>query len=270
MEIGITGAKGIIGSKLVEQGCQPMTCDVKDIDDVKYSLKAFEPDVVIHCAALTDVTYCENHFKESFEVNVRGTSNVVEAMPKCSLFIYLSSDHVFNGNNWFAQGYGEWQKPSPVNRYGFSKWGGELASKSPQCRTIIVRSSKLYNYEWAKPTIDKLKAGETVIFTDVIKRSFYHVNHFVDGLLYLAHNYEKFPDVDIVHISGHDVLSYYLFWNALREYLELPGKIKARREELKDETPRPLRGGLETSLAKKLGIPFYSLQEGFELIKQGI
>ena len=58
---------------------------------------------VIHCAALTDVAYCESHFRESFDVNVRGTSNVVEAMPKDSVFIYLSTDHVFNGNNWFSR-----------------------------------------------------------------------------------------------------------------------------------------------------------------------
>jgi dTDP-4-dehydrorhamnose reductase len=203
-------------------------------------------------------------------VNVRGTSNVVDAMPKGSLFIYMSSDHVFNGNSWFNQGYGEWQTPTPINRYGFSKWGGELASKSPRCRTVIVRSSRNFNYAWAEPTIDKLKNGETIIFTDLIKRSFYHVNHFVEGLLYLAHNNNKFPKLDIINISGKNIFSYYLFWSSLKNYLELPGEIKPRREEVKSEAPRPFRAGLDTKQAERLGFPLHSMAEGFELLRQGI
>lgn len=270
MKIGVTGSQGTIGSELVKRGCIPINCDITNQYEVTGELFAIEPNVVIHCAAITDVAYCEDHFKESFDVNVRGTSNVVEAMPKGSLFIYLSSDHVFNGNNWFNQGYGEWQTPSPINRYGFSKWGGELASKSPGCRTIIVRSSKCFNYAWAKPTLDKLKNGETVIFTDLIKRSFYHVNHLVEGLLYLAYNNSVFPKLDIINISGQSIFSYYLFWNSMKKYLDLPGEIKPRREEVKSEAPRPLRAGLDTKQAERLGFPLHSISEGFELLRQEI
>lgn len=269
MKISVTGFQGVIGSRLIKQGCIPIDADITDAELIRNEVEYNNPDVLIHCAAITDVKYCEDHFKESFDVNVRGTSNVVEVMPKDSIFVYLSSDHIFNGNSWFS-GYGEWQKPSPINRYGFSKWGGELAAKTGQCRTIIVRSSKLFYRTWTEPTIEELRNGETVIFTDLIKRSFYHVNHFVDNLLWLIHNIEKFPDLDIINISGKDTMSYYLFWSALKRYLDLPGEIKPRREELKDETPRPFRAGLDTMQARKLGIPLYSLQEGFELIKQGI
>lgn len=270
IKIGVTGAQGMVGARLVEQGCIPINCDVTDPYSATSSIITERPDVLIHCAALTDVKYCESHFKEAFNVNVRGTSNMVEAMSRDSVFIYLSTDHVFNGNNWFNQGYGEWQNPSPVNYYGFTKWGGELAAKTGQCRTVIVRSSKLFHYHWAKSTIEKLKNGEEVIFTDLIKRSFYHINHFVEGLLYLANNIDNFPDLDIINISGHDVLSYYLFWRALWIHLGLGGEIKFRREELKNEAPRPFRAGLDTTRARKLGIPLHSMTEGFDLIKQGI
>ncbi|MCJ7804684.1 sugar nucleotide-binding protein [Patescibacteria group bacterium] len=270
MKIVCTGYEGVIGTRLVSQGCTPLLCDVTKLKEVKKAIENERPDVVIHCAALTDVAYCEDHFKESFEVNVRGTSNVVESTRRDCLFIYLSTDHIFSGDMWFNSGYGENHKPSPVNRYGFSKWGGEIAANTGDCRTIIVRSSKLFYYNSIKPTIDKLKDGETVIFTDLLRRSFYHVNHFVDGLLYLAHNYEKYPKLEILNISGQDVISYYLFWNSLNEYLGLSGNVKPRREELKDETPRPFRAGLETYQMKRLGIPQSTLKDGFELIKQGI
>lgn len=269
MRIYVTGYQGMLGTKLVSNGCMPIKSNITDTNMLYHEIYNEKPDVVIHCAALTDVNYCEKHFKEAFDVNVRGTSNVVEAMPKGSAFIYLSSDHLFNGNQWF-NGYGEWQKPSPVNYYGFTKWGGELAAKTGKCRTVIVRSSKLFYYEWCRPTIEKLKAGEDVEFTDIIKRSFYHANHFVEALLYLAHNLDKYPDLDIVNISGEDIFSYYLFWNALKTHLDLPGKIIPRRSELKNETPRPYRAGLDTKLSKKIGLPIFSLKDGFELIRQGL
>lgn len=270
MKIATTGSEGTIGRELVKRGCIPINIDITNSELIRNEIEYINPDVVIHCAALTDVKYCEEHFKESFEVNVRGTSNVVEAMPKNSLLIYLSTDHVFSGDNWVNHGYGEKHKPFPVNRYGFSKWGGELAAKTGNCRVIIVRSSKLFNFEWAKDTIYDLQNGETVIVTDLIKRSFVHVNHFVNGLLYLANTYTKYPKLDIINISGESVFSYYLFWNSLKKYLELPGEIKPRGEELKDEVPRPFRGGLEVVQAKKLGIPIYSITDGFELLKQGV
>ena len=154
--VGITGHEGVIGTRLSMKGCYNLICDVTNPEQVKDIISDAKPTVVIHCAALTDVAYCESHFKEAFDVNVRGTSNIVEAMPKDSVFIYLSSDHLFSGNNWFSQGYGEWQKPSPVNNYGFTKWGGEIVAKTGKCRTVIVRSSKLFYRYWAKETIDKL------------------------------------------------------------------------------------------------------------------
>ena len=270
MKIGITGADGVIGSRLVKKDCIPLLCDVTNPEEVKTVLDMVKPDIVIHCAALTDVAYCESHFKESFDVNVRGTFNVVGAMPKNSLFIYISSDHVFSGQNYFYDGYNERHKPSPVNRYGFSKWGGEEASKTGKCRTIIVRSSRCFHYDWAKPTLDKLQNGEEVIFTDLIKRTFYHVDHLVEGLLYLAHNYESFPDLDIINISGNDRLSYYMFWANMHRYLGLPGKIKPRNFQLKNEAPRPFRGGLDIRKAKRMGFPLHRVEDGFELIKEGV
>lgn len=270
MIIGVTGYQGAIGSRLVAKGCTPIMSDITVQADVHHEIYRMKPNIVIHCAALTDVAYCENHFKESFEVNVRGTSNVVSALDEKGIFIYLSSDHIFSGENYFNQGYGEWQKPSPVNRYGFSKWGGELAATTEKCRAVIVRSSKLFYRHWAEPTIERLRHGEDVEETDLIKRSFYHINHFVDNLLFLAYHVDEYPEVKVLNISGQNVFSYYLFWNSLANFLGVPGKVIPRREKLKDEAPRPFRGGLDVGYAKKLGIPLFNLQDGFKLIEQGL
>ena len=269
MEIFVTGANGTIGSELVKRGCTPINTDITNAELLRSEIEYVNPDVIIHCAAITDVSYCEEHFKESFEVNVKGTANVVGVMPKDSLFVYLSSDHIFEGNNWFSQGYGEWQKPSPINRYGFSKWGGELTLKTGNCNTLIVRGSKCFNYAWAKPTMDALKNGETVIFTDLIKRSFVHVQHFVDGLLYAVEHHKEIEG-GIVNISGDSVFSYYGFWSIVKKVLNLPGEIVPRKERLKNECPRPFRAGLDVHWARSLGIPIYGITEGIQLLGKGI
>jgi len=92
----------------------------------------------------------------------------------------------------------------------------------------------------------------------------------VESLLYLADNYEKYPDLDIINISGQEIFSYYLFWNGLNNYFEFPGTVKPRREKLENETPRPFRAGLNITQSKRLGFPLHSMTEGFELLKQGV
>jgi len=270
-KIACTGSKGAVGSELVRRGCIPIEFDITFPTWIKDEIYTINPDVVIHCAAITDVSYCESHFQESFDVNVRGTVNIVNAMPKGSLLVYISSDHVFSGNQYFNNGYGERQKPSPVNRYGFSKWGAEEMVKTSTNPYVIVRSSKLFNYPWAQPTLDKFKEGERIEETDIIKRSFLHINHFVDGLFKLVEIYkEGLIEKNLINISGSSVYSYYLFWMVMQKELGLPGKLIPRMHELKDADPRPFRGGLCIDRAKKLGIPIYTIVDGAKLLAQGI
>lgn len=271
MKIAVTGSSGKMGRTLVERGCLSLNCNILQPNDLVGTINAMNPDVVIHCAALTDVAYCESHFKEAFETNVRGTVNVFDAIPKTSTMIYISTDHIFSGDNWFDKGYGEWHKPHPVNNYGFTKWGGELAMNfSKGCRTVIVRTSKGYDYETMKSTIDALNRGEELVFTDLIKRSFMYVPHFVDALLWFVNHLDTLSETQIINISGDSVWSYYRFWTLMQDYLELGGTITPRKTKLKPEEapPRPFRAGLDVGYAKKLGIPIGSLQDAINDIKE--
>lgn len=273
MKIAVTGASGKIGKALLRRGCFPIGCDILQPNDLIGEINSINPDVVIHCAALTDVDYCETHFEKSFEVNVRGTINVFDALPKNSTMIYISTDHIFSGEQWFNTGYGEWHKPEPVNIYGFTKWGGELALNAIEgCRTIIVRTSKGYDYEFMKPTIDALNSGKELEFTDLIKRSFMYTPHFVDALLWLIQHLDELNDVKVVNITGDSIWSYYTFWSMMQNCLGLGGIVIPRRIRLNPATvsPRPFRGGLNVRYAKKLGIPLGSLQDAISDLKERI
>lgn len=266
MKIGVTGYDGFVGRELVKRGCIPLKCDITKPNEIKKALDSVQPDVIIHCAALTDVEYVEKNFKPGFEVNVRGTSNLVGQADKNTLIVYLSSDHIFPGNKFWVTGYNERATPNPTNRYGFLKWGGELALLDHD-KKLIVRCSKLYNYEWLKPTIERLLNNETVEFTDVIKRSFMYLPHFVTALLWTIEHKSEIRNT-IINISGESVFSYYMFWVLVQKQLELSGIIVPRKFELEDACPRPLRAGLDIREAKRLGIPMGSLAEALEEIKE--
>lgn len=264
MNIGITGYNGFIGSELVKKGGIPLKCDITNPSTISKAIAEVRPDVIIHCAAHTDVDYLETHFSDGFDVNVKGTSNLIDAISRETFFIYISSDHVFSGDKYWVEGYNENNNPNPVNRYGFSKWGGELALFG-HSNSLIVRSSKLYNYAWLKPTIDRLMNNETVEFTNIIKRSFMYLPHFVDALLWLSENR---INKNVIHISGESVFSYYVFWSIVQKSLELPGIVVPRNHELKEACPRPLRAGLDIRRAKRLGIPLGSMSDALAKIKE--
>ena len=116
MKICITGYKGFIGSHLVEKlGDDFIPCD-DILDEIP------EADVYIHLAALPSVPYSVEHPKETFEVNVMGTLNVLEACRKYKAKIIFTSS---------SQG-----SPEALNPYGLHKH---------QCELMIKLYARLYH-----------------------------------------------------------------------------------------------------------------------------
>jgi dTDP-4-dehydrorhamnose reductase len=262
MKIAVTGHEGRIGSLLVKRGYAPLECDITNPEEVQSALHGANPDVIIHCAAMTDVGWCEENPKEASKVHIRGTDTVLREFE--GTFIYLSTVHVFNGRKYFD--YSEKHEPAPVNTYGWTKWGGEIVTQTFAKRSIVLRISKAFDYEWMKNGIILNNYWETdVEFPTFIKRSFVYTPHLVEGISWVA---ENLPDVKLLNISGIDTLSYYDFWVRASKMLGLDeSRIIARKHEIEDY-PRPFRGGLNVKKAKKLGVPLYSVVDGLEAIKE--
>ncbi len=263
--IAVTGHEGRIGSELVKRGYTPLECDITDIEQVHDTVSKINPDVIIHCAAMTDVGWCEENEKEAYKVNVRGASHVLDAFT--GKFIYLSTVHVFNGDKYFP--YSEKHVAQVVNAYGATKLAGEMVTSLWDNPYTIIRISKTFDRESMQDGIYTLQVepDTTLEFTTLIKRSFVYTPHLVEGISWVA---ENLPDVKLLNISGTDMLSYYHFWLQAANILGLDEKRIIPHKHKIDDYPRPFRGGLNVKKAKKLGVPLYSAVDGLKAMKESM
>lgn len=118
-----------------------ISLDITDRDAVLDAVKELNPDVIIHCAAWTAVDLAEDEDKQPLvkKINVDGTQNLADAAKAVDAkMVYISTDYVFNG-----QGTEPWDPDckdyAPLNVYGETKLGGELAVSNTLKKYFIVR-----------------------------------------------------------------------------------------------------------------------------------
>src|SRR3990172_8640105 len=186
MRVLITGGSSLLGRNLLESkpdnvildstwytnhiGGQMYQMDVCNKSQVGYVFERTKPDVVIHCAAVGSVDYTESHFTETRDVNVLGTENVLKAAQDAkALFVYISTNAVFSGNN---SPYSEDDNRNPVNAYGRIKREAENVVRMYR-NWLIVRPFMLYGYpypggrgNWFTVILSLLSGGETVKLVD--------------------------------------------------------------------------------------------------------
>ncbi len=150
MRLAITGAWGQLGRSLQEalNGHDLFLIDLPehDITDtgIISAIADFEPDMVVHAAAMTDVDGCELHPDAAYKVNALGTRNAALACQRCdSPMLYISTDYVFDGER--EEPYLEFDDPNPISVYGRSKLAGELFVRSLLNCFYIVRTAWLYS-----------------------------------------------------------------------------------------------------------------------------
>ena len=164
-KILITGANGLLGQKLANilkddpnvvflatsKGAnrnprlpeeQFSSLDITNPSHVEEVFKRFSPDVVVHCAAMTQVDPCELDRETCLKVNVQGTRYLLSAaLAEESHFVYVSTDFVFDGQ---SGPYAEEDAPGPVNFYGHSKLMAESEVKKYSGPWSIIRTVLVY------------------------------------------------------------------------------------------------------------------------------
>ena len=118
--------------------------DVTDPDAVLATVEERRPDVVLNCAAWTDVDGAEDAYENALAVNGNGAGYVALAAARSGAWIvHMSSDYVFDGER--REPYVESDLTEPLSAYGHSKLAGELAvAEAAPGRHTIVRTSWLF------------------------------------------------------------------------------------------------------------------------------
>ena len=118
-----------------------VSLDITNKEAVMNTIKSVKPDVVVHCAAWTAVDLAEDEDKQAKvkAINVDGTQNIADACKEVDAkMVYISTDYVFDG-----QGTEPWTPDckdyKPLNVYGQTKLGGELAVSNTLSKYFIVR-----------------------------------------------------------------------------------------------------------------------------------
>lgn len=148
----ITGAGGMLGREVAErlkvEGCKVTATDLQDLNiaDPEACYKSIEKtdaQIVINCAAYTQVDKAEEENEKATEVNGNAPGFLAIASKKAgALLIHYSTDYVFDGTK--DAPYLEDDQPSPLSAYGRSKLEGEKQIQSSGCRHLIIRTEWLF------------------------------------------------------------------------------------------------------------------------------
>jgi dTDP-4-dehydrorhamnose reductase len=152
VRVAITGASGQLGRRLVET-FRSRGSDVLELSRPEFRLESadsleplarWNPEVVIHAAAWTDVDGCAREPDLAAELNGRAAGRVAqEAARLGALMVQISTNEVFDGAR--KEAYRESDAPNPINPYGASKLLGEelvQAASGPDC--LIIRTAWLF------------------------------------------------------------------------------------------------------------------------------
>ncbi len=157
-KIIITGITGYIGENLAKflmneydvigiinkTNTNIITPTIKlDLKSNNYnSIKEFNPDIIIHCAAISGLKACEENKNNAKETNVNVTRKITKLANDCSArLIFISSDQVFDGKKGM---YSEGEIKNPVNYYGETKSEAEEIEKNNCLNYAVCRTALVY------------------------------------------------------------------------------------------------------------------------------
>lgn len=152
----VTGCSGLLGGHLVRAGAgefevcgtfngnpvsfdgvETVQCDLTDHPPAR--LREFDPDFVVHCAALTDVDECERDPEKARRLNREMTANVTRLADEVDArLVHISTDAVFDGQTGDRS---ESDDPSPINVYGETKLDAEQIVTQGRDDSVVVRTS---------------------------------------------------------------------------------------------------------------------------------
>jgi dTDP-4-dehydrorhamnose reductase len=260
MRILITGVGGMLGHDVYQAalaegheavGLARSELDIADRDAAFAAVSGARPEVVVNCAAWTDVDGAEDHYRAALEVNGPGAGHVAAAAASVGAWaVHVSSDYVFNGGKGVP--YVESDVVDPISAYGRSKLEGELevAQAAPHAHTI-VRSSWLFGAAGKCFPKTILRLASERDHLDVVSDQFgcpTFTGHLAAALIELAVNRR----LGALHVAGAGHCSWFEFARAIVAAAGVDCEVSPISSE---QYPQAARRPAYSALASERGAP---------------
>ena len=271
----ITGSRGLAGWATGDHCWQigdevesydHASLDITDVEQVQAVISRDLPDVVINCAAWTDVDGCESDPAKAERVNAFGPENLARACRKVNAgFVTISTDYVFDGlKDGF---YTQRDDPNPLSVYGRFKLEGERRAQVEYARTIVVRTGYVFGphgKNFLSTLVDRAKRGEKL---KAINDSWGTPTYAPDLAVRLRELAElDLPGVFHVVSSGNGA-TFETFAQAALKLAECDPNLleSVTMDSLARPAPRPRNSKLRCLLSEAIGLsPLPRWQEGLE------
>lgn len=270
MKILITGSKGQLGNELqriIQNGYSEIgkvseniknseafpldrdELDITKLEDVKKVLNEIKPDVVINCAAATNVDGCESNQDMAFQINAIGARNLAMVCEEIGAkLVQVSTDYVFSGKG--DTPLTEYDMPDPYSVYGKTKLKGEEYVREFSSKYYIVRTAWLYGYVGKNFVYTMMRLGKEKEALTVVNDQRGNPTHAND----LAHHILKLIETEeygVYHCTGKGECSWYDFASLIMELSGRNCKVTpVTSEEYKTPAKRPEYSSLDNMMLR--------------------
>lgn len=257
-KIWITGANGQLGTainSLLDQREVEILNTDKDEIDITNNQEVINfgdmnrPDVIINCAAMTDVEKCEKEVEKAYKVNALGARNIsISARKTGARIVHMSTDDVFDGKSNVP--YNEFDTANPQTIYGKSKLAGEKFVKEFAPKHIIIRSSWIYGQgnNFVTRMLEAAKTSDTITVPENQFGSPTSAVELAKLVIYLMDTAEY----GLYHASCEGVCSRYEF---AKEIFRLTGQsVNLVPTKIENKNTRPPYSALDNFMLRISGI----------------
>ena len=279
MNVLVTGSNGQLGTELRRlaldsphhfiftdinslPGVETVYLDISDRASIDIIAESEKVDIIVNCAAYTDVERAESEIDMAMLLNHQAVENLAgAAASRDAALIHISTDYVFSGEGNLP--IREDAVPAPKGVYGSTKLAGEKALQKSACRSVIVRTSWLYSpygRNFVKTMRSLMRSGrELKVVYDQLGCPTYAAD-LADALMHIIHG-PRIEGNTIYHYSDEGAVSWYDFAQAIREISGFDCKIiPCRSEDYPTKARRPHYSVLDKSAIKRayrLEIPYW-------------
>lgn len=270
MKILITGAKGQLGNEIIDiinsgsaeigsiseniKNSKIIALDINELDitkldDVRNIIGKYNPDVVINCAAATNVDNCESNEDVAFKINALGPRNLAIISEEIGAkLVQVSTDYVFSGEG--NSPLKEYELTAPTSVYGKTKLLGEKYVSEFSSKYFIVRTAWLYGYIGHNFVYTIMRVGKEKESINVVNDQRGNPTHAND----LAYHILKLIETDeygVYHCTGKGECTWYDFAKKIMELNKLNCKVNpCTSNEYKTPAKRPAYSSLDNMMLR--------------------